>query len=426
MADLSIGTFEQIETILSRVATNYSELALVFYDVFYNKTPMNVTFQMFDESGVLRTYTIPNRAKDFTYILNGNGNPEGSVVAKIGSIYQDILNGNLYIKQIDGGKTGWNEFIVKEDLDSYLLKGTSSPEGIISADKGVLFVDTSTSSLYIKTTTTGTTGWYLISANTENLADRNLSNLTSLGELKFANPSLSNLSIDGQALMNSKEDKSNKTTTLSPSSNNDQYPSAKSVYDYVNTRVEASANVNLSNLSDIGESKFLGMSQVGDCILSAPRGLTSNSGNQIILPNGTILLGAAGLTSSKTLKNEKVAIETSVSTVLTWREAADGIVFYDSRNNILRCCKLSNFYISKVTPAIEANTDIWFNPDLNEYHYTRGGNWEKTAMTRIAEFKTDSRGDISSFSPIYPVGLVTKYDLEYAIKRIEKMIANLA
>ena len=65
MADnlITAATYDQIATMLSKLATNYSNLASVFYDVFYNTTPEDVTFQMYDESGTLQTYTIPNRAR---------------------------------------------------------------------------------------------------------------------------------------------------------------------------------------------------------------------------------------------------------------------------------------------------------------------------------------------------------------------------
>ena len=65
---------------------------------------MDVTFQMFDESGMLQTYTIPNRAKDMENILNSDsaevsGSPEGHVEAGRGVIFQDLTNGDLYIKK---------------------------------------------------------------------------------------------------------------------------------------------------------------------------------------------------------------------------------------------------------------------------------------------------------------------------------------
>lgn len=178
MTDLDIPTYEQIETILVKVATNYSSMALVFYDVFYNQTPMDVTFQMYNEAGVLQTYTIPNRAKDMRYILNGDNNPESRVFANAGALYQDIQNGDVYVKKTNNSATGWSLLVSSEDLAKYVIKGTGTPQGHVTGNVGLLYVDGLNAALYIKTTATGNTGWTLISANTSNLAKRDLSNIT--------------------------------------------------------------------------------------------------------------------------------------------------------------------------------------------------------------------------------------------------------
>ena len=163
MADtINIATFEQIATILSKLATNYSNMALTFYNVFYNPTPMDVTFQMFDEAGVLQTYTIPNRAKDRNLILNGEGSPEGAIAGGYGTIYQDTSNGEIYAKETPNGNTGWNVLITKNILDTFIMHGNGSPEGVVEAERGVLYIDQTSVQLYFKATSTGTTGWFTL------------------------------------------------------------------------------------------------------------------------------------------------------------------------------------------------------------------------------------------------------------------------
>ena len=163
---INIATFEQITDILSKLATNYSNMALAFYNVFYNPTPMDVTIQMFDEAGVLQTYVIPNRAKDRNLILNGEGNPEGSVAGSYGTIYQDTSNGEVFIKGTESGNTGWNVVVTKDILDSFIIHGVGNPEGIVEASKGTIFVDSSMPQIFLKATNTGTTGWFSISGRT--------------------------------------------------------------------------------------------------------------------------------------------------------------------------------------------------------------------------------------------------------------------
>ena len=212
---INIATFEQITDILSKLATNYSNMALAFYNVFYNPTPMDVTIQMFDEADVLQTYVIPNRAKDRNLILNGEGNPEGFVAGSYGTIYQDTSNGEVFIKGTESGNTGWNVIVTKDILDSFIIHGVGNPEGIVEASKGSLYIDSQSATIYIKVTSTGVTGWAVIGG----------------GDFSAANTSLSNITAEGQEKFDVKENLFNKVTSISSSSTNDEYPSAKCVYD---------------------------------------------------------------------------------------------------------------------------------------------------------------------------------------------------
>lgn len=251
MADneITVPTYEKILKVLTKLATTYTNMASVFYDVFYNTEPKDVTFEMFNKEGELVEVTIPNRAKDLENLLSGEGSPEGSLEASVGVLYQDLLNGDLYIKETESGNEGWNQFTTKAFLESVFIQGNGTPEGVVSAPKGLLYIDINDASLYIHTEENGNTGWELISATSGSFADRNLdnltdegkakianpdlSNLTVLGETHFANPSLSNLSEAGRNLLNSKETIENKVTSITATSSNTQYPSAKAVYTFL-------------------------------------------------------------------------------------------------------------------------------------------------------------------------------------------------
>lgn len=151
---------------VSQTLTNYSSLAGTYYDMFYNMVPKDITVEIYDNNGVLQTSTIPNRAKDFRFQLNGQGSPENIVSGSIGTIYQDTLNGSLFIKKSTSGNTGWVEFaydnINTQELLTLLgltLSGSGSPEGVYEAIVGAIYQDTSNGKLYIKKTGTGNTGW---------------------------------------------------------------------------------------------------------------------------------------------------------------------------------------------------------------------------------------------------------------------------
>lgn len=416
MADqITVPTFEQIEMILTKLATNYSNMAIVFYDIFYNTTPMDVTFQMYNEAGELQTYTIPNRAKDMSNIMSGEGSPQGNVGASKGVIYQDLENGDVYVKLTSSGDTGWTKLTTNQELENIILEGIGSPEEVVIAGKGVLFVDKANSALYIKTSTEGNTGWALISANTENLANKDLDNLTSIGETHFANPSLSNLNSRGRALFDEKEDASNKVTSISPSSTDDTFPSSKAVYNLVENSTSDFADKDFSNISSIAEAHFLGINKLNNCILEAPTLIYQGPHNSFILPADTILLCTVGLTSGHTLNNETVVIPQNLAGIiptLTSDNGLRGYIFYEYTGDdtgIIRTPEQSKYIVSKSEPSVVVG-GVWFNP-VNYTYYTpknvEGVDvWSPSIMAEIGRWTTNPNGTVKTFEPYKPVRLV--------------------
>lgn len=165
----TVSDTEQVALLMSQILTNYTQMMVNFFDMFYNPEPMDLTLEMYDDEGNINTYTVPNRAKDREYILNGNGNPEGQLEAVMGSIYQDLNQGMLYIKTDDSLDTGWKEFISRKELDKFIRKGYGDPEGVRSGELGELYLDMSTASLFIKTTQSGNTGWSEFLRNDDNI-----------------------------------------------------------------------------------------------------------------------------------------------------------------------------------------------------------------------------------------------------------------
>ena len=256
--EISISSFEELSSLMSHLMTNYTNMALTYYTMFYDTTPTDMTIKLYDEDGNLQEYVIPNRAKDFEFCRNGEGSPEGVISAPVGTTYQDTLNGTLYLKQTGSDSDGW----IKIGSDS-IEKGSLNPEGSLVREKGAIYENVNTSSLYIKTTETGNTGWVLINANVDNLANRDLSNLTEEGEAKFANPSLSNLDSVGQGIIDSKENISDRVTVVNNTSTDNNYPTAKAVYTFVKDETSVLANRDLTNLTQLGEDRFLAKANVG-------------------------------------------------------------------------------------------------------------------------------------------------------------------
>ena len=238
MAELNLNaaTYEQIVTLLTQLATNYSNMASVFYDVFYNSEPENVTFEMFDESGVLREYTVKNLALSNKYRVTGNGDPEGNVIAKRGTIYQDLASGNLYIKRIEDGNEGWAKLINKAFLDTYILQGNTNPNGVVSAATGTLYVDMDSATLYICIDETQKE-WSSVSPSFLDYASRDLDNITTAGMNVIKDTIVTQLGV--------------KTTNVASGSTNGQIPTAKAVYD----SVYVTLNNAISNLTTVVNGK---------------------------------------------------------------------------------------------------------------------------------------------------------------------------
>ena len=243
MADtINPATYEQIVQLLTQLHTNYSNMASVFYDIFYNPNPKNVTFEMFDESNVLRTYTIKNLALSNQYRKIGNEEPEGKVPGAKGTMYQDLSAGEVYIKQSDSGNENWQRLVSKALLDGYIMQGNVNPNGIenedgtitgrVSADPGTLYVDTSSTTVYI---CMQDKSWQAISINTDGFATR-----TELNDL--------------EAIVNTKENKENKVTSINEESTDNQYPSAKAVYNFTQSQVDG-LRTSVTNLQNSKQDK---------------------------------------------------------------------------------------------------------------------------------------------------------------------------
>jgi hypothetical protein len=118
---------------LTELLTNTVNMTSVFYDIFLNPEPMDVELQQYNNENRLVTVTIPNRAKDSQIAYNGEGSPEGKLGAPLGAVYVDTTSSRVYVKaegtyspEIGWPKTGWvivpSDLKVATDTDLGLVK----------------------------------------------------------------------------------------------------------------------------------------------------------------------------------------------------------------------------------------------------------------------------------------------------------------
>lgn len=101
-------------------------------------------------------------------LLGGTGDPEGVVPANVGALYQDTSTNYLYQKQLGTGTKGWSLVGIAPNASSGTGTGTlqvfsgtaDDPNGTIAAVKPALYYSTVTGSLWIKTNEAlNNTGW---------------------------------------------------------------------------------------------------------------------------------------------------------------------------------------------------------------------------------------------------------------------------
>jgi hypothetical protein len=90
----------------------------------------------------------------------GSVAPDSVVVADIGSTYRRTDTGASYIKTSASGTSGgWSLAAGSPDPDLDVVTGTGSPEGVVTAGAGTVYVRTDVSQIWLKSTGAGNTGW---------------------------------------------------------------------------------------------------------------------------------------------------------------------------------------------------------------------------------------------------------------------------
>ncbi len=125
----------EISTNLSQYLTNSLNITRVYFDMFFNPEPMDIELEQYDSDGILQTYTVPNRAKDRRICDSGEGSPEGNVEATLGTFYIDSETSSLYIKTSETGSNGWEYVLTETNLIDHNTS-TDAHEGYLAKING--------------------------------------------------------------------------------------------------------------------------------------------------------------------------------------------------------------------------------------------------------------------------------------------------
>ena len=119
---------KQIQTQLAVLETSYANMTRTYYNMFYNNTPMDITLQIYDDEGALKTITVPNRAKASTSTLIHAGSPQGVMQAALGTLVLDTNTGNLYYESSPQNVDGWVQIANHNALSQEYLKKNGDGE----------------------------------------------------------------------------------------------------------------------------------------------------------------------------------------------------------------------------------------------------------------------------------------------------------
>lgn len=120
---------KQIQAQLAVLETSYANMTRTYYDMFYNNTPMDITLQIYNEEGELKTITVPNRAKSSTSTLTYAGSPLGVLQASLGTFVVDTTTGDLWYETSPNDVDGWLQIANTADVGqaaiNYMLANPS-------------------------------------------------------------------------------------------------------------------------------------------------------------------------------------------------------------------------------------------------------------------------------------------------------------
>ena len=130
------------------------------------------------------------------------------------------------------------------------------------------------------------------------------------------------------------------------------------------------ANIDLSNLSTTGQAVLdskLNENQITNCILSAPNGVPSYSGNTITVYGSTQFLFSNGRNSNNTLQNTTFPAASNITGTMSGSTAGTFVVFVTSESSLIFANNINYFMTSTEPTALNDTTSqgVWYNPDLN-------------------------------------------------------------
>lgn len=182
----------------------------------------------------------------------------------------------------------------------------------------------------------------------------------------------------------------------------------------------ANANTDLSNITDAGKEVIretagtdyqLTQNQITNCILEAPNGVATYSGNTITIKQGLKVLIPNGRNADRTLNNIVYTVEEDI-TVPTVSALNEPRYLFLLSNGTGTNNSIYDLYISSEQPTVSnARTTLWYNPETNLYQLRASGTstFNTVYYCLIAQYGWNG-STITSFNTYQPVELLKRTD----------------
>ena len=191
------------------------------------------------------------------------------------------------------------------------------------------------------------------------------------------------------------------------------------------------ANPDLSNLTEEGEKHFLNKTQITNCILEAPNGVATYSGNTITAKQGLKCLYANGRNSDYTINSLEYTLEEDISTDVDVSAPEVNRLLYlfvkkTSSGASLTYVDDIVYYEQETQPFEPTSGKIgyWYNPYTAEFKITiNGGAWTSAILSRIGYY-TCFGGQITSLVLDQPAELIKRTDPQIQAPYIKETYVN--
>nr|DAJ74747.1 MAG TPA: hypothetical protein [Caudoviricetes sp.] len=169
--------------------------------------------------------------------------------------------------------------------------------------------------------------------------------------------------------------------------------------------LDGGANTSLSNLTSEGEKHFLNKTQITNCILEAPNGVATYTGDTITVKQGLKVLIPNGRNVDGILSNIEYTLPNDVTYTLASSDRPSSMLILKNDGTLTHA---NPYYYQTATPS--SNNGIWFNPNDN-YIYINDVNKNTIVYGAvIGSFATTTNG-ISWLSSHFPVELLKRTDV---------------